>query len=322
MEPARGGTRGGKDQFDWNDVKGDKDREYYLGHSVKASVGRWQKGKDILWYTREKGDGPGGANDEIAAIKAAEENAMAEALGLKPRTEHVNRGTNLEKHEMDEFLKRGRTDDDRDWKDEDAKEAARIKGLGAPAEMQRGGVEGEVLGGVGLDDDDDDDERRVKRARGGRGIDSPAADVDGEGAKEAEGEGEEARAQGGEESGEEGEKEGEEGSEEGEEEGESDARGTVAVLLLLLLLLLDVTRGEVPRVSVSFRKQTSIEFSRPPRPPRDSSRRRLAQTALDLLQRPSFQFRHERVREDEVTQAHPRETRERAASASERVRKA
>jgi hypothetical protein len=176
MEPARGGTRGGKDQFDWNDVKGDKDREYYLGHSVKASVGRWQKGKDILWYTREKGDGPGGANDEIAAIKAAEENAMAEALGLKPRTEHVNRGTNLEKHEMDEFLKRGRTDDDRDWKDEDAKEAARIKGLGAPAEMQRGGVEGEVLGGVGLDDDDDDDdERRVKRARaeGGASIPPP-----------------------------------------------------------------------------------------------------------------------------------------------------
>ena len=173
MEPARGGTRGGKDQFDWNDVKGDKDREYYLGHSVKASVGRWQKGKDILWYTREKGDGPGGANDEIAAIKAAEENAMAEALGLKPRTEHVNRGTNLEKHEMDEFLKRGRTDDDRDWKDEDAKEAARIKGLGAPAEMQRGGVEGEVLGGVGLDDDDDDDERRVKRARAEGGASIP-----------------------------------------------------------------------------------------------------------------------------------------------------
>ncbi len=42
--PARGGNRGGKDQFNWETVKGDKDREYYLGHSVKASVGRWQKG--------------------------------------------------------------------------------------------------------------------------------------------------------------------------------------------------------------------------------------------------------------------------------------
>lgn len=42
--PARGGNRGGKDQFNWDNVKADKDREYYLGHSVKATTGRWQKG--------------------------------------------------------------------------------------------------------------------------------------------------------------------------------------------------------------------------------------------------------------------------------------
>lgn len=30
-EPARGGTRGGKDQFIWEDVKSDKHRENYLG---------------------------------------------------------------------------------------------------------------------------------------------------------------------------------------------------------------------------------------------------------------------------------------------------
>lgn len=40
--PARGGTRGGKDQFNWEDVKEDKQAQNYLGHSVKAPVGRWQ----------------------------------------------------------------------------------------------------------------------------------------------------------------------------------------------------------------------------------------------------------------------------------------
>ena len=31
FHPTRGGTRGGQDQFDWEDVKTDKDRECYLG---------------------------------------------------------------------------------------------------------------------------------------------------------------------------------------------------------------------------------------------------------------------------------------------------
>ncbi len=43
------GARGGRDQFNWENVKSDKDREFYLGYSVKASVGRWQKGKSPLF---------------------------------------------------------------------------------------------------------------------------------------------------------------------------------------------------------------------------------------------------------------------------------
>lgn len=58
-----GGTRGGADrtcaisacnlarlsdyvalEFKWDDVKSDKYRENYLGHSVCAPVGRWQRG--------------------------------------------------------------------------------------------------------------------------------------------------------------------------------------------------------------------------------------------------------------------------------------
>jgi len=103
-------------------VKNDRDREFYLGHSVKASTGRqalavlscalylwhvlqaswlsivpasacdcvsrspsrWQKGKDILWYTREKkGDEVQQRADELTAIKAREEDLMAEVLHLR-----------------------------------------------------------------------------------------------------------------------------------------------------------------------------------------------------------------------------------------------
>lgn len=35
--PSRGGVRGGKDQFNWSDVKGDKERENYLGMSIHCS---------------------------------------------------------------------------------------------------------------------------------------------------------------------------------------------------------------------------------------------------------------------------------------------
>lgn len=87
--PSRGGTRGGKDQFSWDSVKSDQQREFYLGHSVKAATGRWQNGKDIFWYQKEK-DPHSLSNDnaiaqEKAMAKQREEALMMEALGLKPK---------------------------------------------------------------------------------------------------------------------------------------------------------------------------------------------------------------------------------------------
>ncbi|XP_065053628.1 multiple myeloma tumor-associated protein 2 homolog [Rhopilema esculentum] len=84
--PSRGGVRGGKDQFNWEDVKSDKDRENYLGHSLKAPVGRWQKGKDLVWYTKDKEDGISEEDrrkKELQGVRDLEAQAMAEALGFK-----------------------------------------------------------------------------------------------------------------------------------------------------------------------------------------------------------------------------------------------
>ena len=69
-----GGTRGGAAEFKWDDVKSDKYRECYLGHSVKANTGRWQKNKDVLWYTKQAG---GGGDGTRGACTTAEERKAA-----------------------------------------------------------------------------------------------------------------------------------------------------------------------------------------------------------------------------------------------------
>jgi Multiple myeloma tumor-associated len=78
--PPRAGSRGGRDQFNWEDVRGDKDASYYIGHSVKALSGRWQKNKDLYWYTREQNGQEASVayEDELKAVKQHEEQLMAE----------------------------------------------------------------------------------------------------------------------------------------------------------------------------------------------------------------------------------------------------
>ncbi|KAG2154354.1 kinase phosphorylation protein-domain-containing protein [Suillus bovinus] len=81
FEPIRGGTRGGQAEFKWTDVSADKDRENYLGHSINAPTGRWQKNKDVHWYNRDiKSDSE--RQEEIRKIKEAEAEALAAALGF------------------------------------------------------------------------------------------------------------------------------------------------------------------------------------------------------------------------------------------------
>lgn len=81
--PTRGGVRGGKDQFTWESVKTDKDRECYLGHSLKAPVGRWQEGKDLTWYAKEGNGTDSKTISEFQKAKELEEQALMAALGYR-----------------------------------------------------------------------------------------------------------------------------------------------------------------------------------------------------------------------------------------------
>jgi len=55
-------------------------RQHYLGHSINAPAGRWQKNKDIHWYNRDvKGD-DAQRDEEIRKIKELEAQALAAVL--------------------------------------------------------------------------------------------------------------------------------------------------------------------------------------------------------------------------------------------------
>ncbi|KJE94833.1 hypothetical protein CAOG_005405 [Capsaspora owczarzaki ATCC 30864] len=88
--PIRGGCRGGKDQFKWDDIKNAKDKEAYLGNSLMAPSGRWAKNRDFNWYTKAgtaaapgSAEASAAAREEIARIKAQEAEALASVLGIK-----------------------------------------------------------------------------------------------------------------------------------------------------------------------------------------------------------------------------------------------
>ncbi|XP_027111294.1 uncharacterized protein [Coffea arabica] len=179
--PSRGGVRGGRDQFSWDEVKVDKHRENYLGHSIKAPVGRWQKGKDLHWYTRDKNSEAAdkeAMKEEIRRIKEEEEQAMREALGLAPKRATRIQGNRLDKHEFSELVKRGSTAEDLGA---GHAEAARVHGLGFSREPRAweesslpNGLQAIPLENVDVsmpsaparsDEDDSGDENRRKKRR-------------------------------------------------------------------------------------------------------------------------------------------------------------
>ncbi|CRG86268.1 Multiple myeloma tumor-associated protein 2 homolog [Talaromyces islandicus] len=152
------GSRGGRGDFKWSDVKDSSHRENYLGHSLMAPVGRWQKGRDLNWYAKSNEDGSEEAaarakqelEDERRRVKEAEQEALARALGLPvaPKTSDANLtplGGGDVRKAVQAVQGAGQTDD----QDEDG----RGIGFGSYGGHVMGGPEGETLAPIGLDSD-------------------------------------------------------------------------------------------------------------------------------------------------------------------------
>mmetsp|Transcript_9325 Transcript_9325/g.22975 ORF Transcript_9325/g.22975 Transcript_9325/m.22975 type:complete len:245 (-) Transcript_9325:214-948(-) len=123
-------SRGRPDSFSWSDVKIDKHRENYLGHSLNAPVGRWQKGKDILWYARKTGPRANGtpkvaaqSDESLLLAKEKDRQAIMERLGMVHKKRKIK--NRLNETEMKELMRRG------DIERDDTQAAERIDGLGA-----------------------------------------------------------------------------------------------------------------------------------------------------------------------------------------------
>ncbi|KAF2471274.1 uncharacterized protein BDR25DRAFT_303335 [Lindgomyces ingoldianus] len=159
------GSRGGRAEFKWEDVKTDAQRENYLGHSLMAPVGRWQNGRDLNWYARGDDPDPQSAAEKLAQekrrIKEAEEDAMLAAMGLPVPTRGVPDAnlTPLGKKASDADVERAMAE----IAAEDGPEE-RAKGVGYNGYSGRAGAvpggEGDVLEGQAWRDPD-----RSKRER-------------------------------------------------------------------------------------------------------------------------------------------------------------
>ena len=60
----------------------------YLGHSINAPTGRWQKNKDVHWYNRDVSADDAARAEEIRKVKEAEAEALSAALYVSTPSYH------------------------------------------------------------------------------------------------------------------------------------------------------------------------------------------------------------------------------------------
>lgn len=128
--------------FNWQDIKSDRNKTFYLGNSLHADRPTWNNPlPNTLWYT--KSGRKEAAGEELARIKREEELLVKEALGLIPKRQtesEVSRG------EVEELTRKGQLE-------REANDPSRIKGLGhAPLGSGSGkGAAPSVLAGTGVE---------------------------------------------------------------------------------------------------------------------------------------------------------------------------
>jgi Multiple myeloma tumor-associated len=114
-----------------------------------APVGRWQQGRDLNWYAKNKeGDSEEAAkrerDEELRRIKEAEQDAMARALGLPLAPRSNANMTPLGGNEVQKAIQESTDADDK-------AETGRGIGFGSYGGIAMDGAEGETLAAVGMD---------------------------------------------------------------------------------------------------------------------------------------------------------------------------